>query len=35
MDVIKDLAIPLAITVLAEIFAVPKSDLNLFKAWAD
>ena len=35
MDVIKDLAIPLPVTVLAEIFGVPKSDINLFKGWAD
>ncbi len=35
MDVIKDLAIPLPVTVLAEIFGVPKSDVNLFKGWAD
>jgi len=35
MDVVKDLAIPLPVTVLAEIFGVPKSDLGLFKGWAD
>ena len=35
MDVVKDLAIPLPVTVLAEIFGVPKPDLTLFKAWAD
>ena len=35
MDVIKDLAIPLPVTVLAEIFGVPKSDIGLFKGWAD
>jgi hypothetical protein len=35
MDVMKDLAIPLPVTVLAEIFGVPKSDLSLFKGWAD
>ncbi len=35
MDVIKDLAIPLPVTVLAEIFGVPKSDIHLFKDWAD
>jgi len=35
MDVMKDLAIPLPVTVLAEIFGVPKSDLGLFKGWAD
>jgi hypothetical protein len=35
MDVIKDLAIPLPVTVLAEIFGVPKSDIHLFKGWAD
>jgi cytochrome P450 len=29
------LAIPLPVTVLAEIFGVPKSDVGLFKAWAD
>jgi cytochrome P450 len=35
MDVVKDLAIPLPVTVLAEIFGVPKLDLGLFKGWAD
>jgi len=35
MDVVKDLAIPLPVTVLAEIFGVPKPDLGLFKGWAD
>ncbi len=35
MDIMKDLAIPLPVTVLAEIFGVPKSDLSLFKGWAD
>lgn len=35
MDVIINLAIPLPVTVLAEIFGVPKSDLSLFKSWAD
>jgi hypothetical protein len=35
MEVMKDLAIPLPVTVLAEIFGVPKSDLSLFKGWAD
>ena len=35
MDIMKDLAIPLPVTVLAEIFGVPKSDLGLFKGWAD
>jgi cytochrome P450 len=35
MDVVKDLGIPLPVTVLAEIFGVPKSDLSLFKSWAD
>ena len=35
MDVIKDLAIPLPVTVLAEILGVPKSDVHLFKEWAD
>ena len=35
MDVIKDLAVPLPVTVLAEILGVPKSDLSFFKAWAD
>jgi cytochrome P450 len=35
MDVMKDLAIPLPVTVLAEIFGVPKPDLGLFKNWAD
>ena len=35
MEVMKDLAIPLPVTVLAEIFGVPKPDLSLFKSWAD
>jgi hypothetical protein len=35
MDVVKDLAIPLPVSVLAEIFGVPKPDLHLFKGWAD
>jgi hypothetical protein len=35
MDFIKDLAIPLPVTVIAETFGVPKTDLNLFKGWAD
>ena len=35
MDVIKDLAIPVPVTVLSEIFGVPKSDVSLFKGWAD
>jgi len=35
MDVIKDLAIPLPVTVLSEIMGVPKSDVKLFKVWAD
>jgi cytochrome P450 len=35
MDVMMDLAIPLPVTVLAETFGVPKSDLSLFKGWAD
>jgi pimeloyl-[acyl-carrier protein] synthase len=35
MDVIKDLAVPLPITVLASILGVPKSDGHLFKPWAD
>jgi hypothetical protein len=35
MDFIKDLAIPLPVTVLAEIFGVPKTDVHLFKGWAD
>jgi pimeloyl-[acyl-carrier protein] synthase len=35
MDVIKCLAIPLPVTVLAEIFGVPKSDGGLFKNRAD
>ncbi len=35
MDIIKDLAIPLPVTVLAEILGVPKSDIPLFKGWAD
>jgi hypothetical protein len=35
MDVIQDLAIPLPVTVLSEIMGVPKSDVHLFKGWAD
>jgi cytochrome P450 len=35
MDIIKDLAIPLPVTVLAEILGVPKADVHLFKDWAD
>ncbi len=35
MDVIQDLAIPLPVTVLSEIFGVPASDQMLFKSWAD
>ncbi len=35
MDVIKDLAVPLPVTVLAEILGVPKADVHLFKDWAD
>jgi len=35
MDVIKDLAIPLPVTVLAEILGVPKADTGLLKGWAD
>jgi hypothetical protein len=35
MDVIKDLAVPLPVTVFSEIFGVPQSDVYLFKGWAD
>ena len=35
MDVVKDLAIPLPVTVLSEIMGVPKPDVKFFKAWAD
>ncbi len=35
MDVIRDLAIPLPVTVISEIFGVPVSDRRLFKGWAD
>ena len=35
MDVIRDLAVPLPVTVLAEIFGAPASDQMLFKGWAD
>ncbi len=35
MDVIRDLAIPLPVTVISEIFGVPVSDRLLFKGWAD
>ena len=35
MDIVKDLAVPLPVTVLAEIFGVPMPDLSLFKGWAD
>jgi len=33
MDVIRDLAVPLPVTVLSEILGVPKSDVGLFKGW--
>jgi hypothetical protein len=35
MDVINDLAVPLPVTVFSEIFGVPKTDVYLFKGWAD
>ncbi|HXJ94323.1 MAG TPA: cytochrome P450 [Terriglobia bacterium] len=35
MDAIKDLAVPLPVTVISEILGVPKSDLQIFKGWAD
>jgi len=35
MDIIRDLAIPLPVTVLAEIFGAPQRDQMLFKGWAD
>src|SRR5579863_1251911 len=35
MDVIRDLAVPLPVTVLAGIFGVPASDQTVFKGWAD
>ena len=35
MDVIKDLAVVLPTTVLAEILGVPKPDIKHFKSWAD
>jgi cytochrome P450 len=35
MNVIRDLAVPLSVTVLAEIFGAPASDQMLFKSWAD
>jgi cytochrome P450 len=35
MDVIKDLAIPLPVAVLAQIMGVPKADVHYFKEWAD
>jgi hypothetical protein len=35
MDVIRDLAVPLPVTVLAQIFGAPASDQMLFKGWAD
>jgi cytochrome P450 len=35
MDVIKQLGVPLPVTVLAEIMGVPKADVHLFKGWAD
>ncbi len=35
MDVIQDLAVPLPVTVLADIFGVPQSDQTAFKGWAD
>ncbi len=35
MDVIRDLAIPVPVTVISEIFGVPRSQVNQFKQWAD
>jgi cytochrome P450 len=35
LDIINELAIPLPVTVLAEILGVPKADVHLFKDWAD
>ena len=35
MDAVRDLAVPLPVTVISEILGVPKSDVQLFKRWAD
>ncbi len=35
MDIIRDLAIPVPVTVISEIFGVPRSQVNQFKQWAD
>jgi cytochrome P450 len=35
MDVIRDLAVPLPVTVIGEIFGAPPAERNLFKGWAD
>ncbi len=35
MDIIRDLAIPLPVTILAEIFGAPPADQMRFKGWAD
>jgi hypothetical protein len=35
MDVIKDLSVPLPVTVISEILGVPKPDVKFFKVWAD
>jgi cytochrome P450 len=35
MDAVKDLAVPLPVTVISEILGVPKRDVQHFKRWAD
>jgi pimeloyl-[acyl-carrier protein] synthase len=35
MDAVRDLAVPLPVTVISEILGVPKSDVRHFKRWAD
>jgi len=34
-DIIRDLAVPLPVTVIGEIFGVPSTERSLFKGWAD
>lgn len=35
MDVVKDLAIPLPVTVIAELLGIPTTDLDRFKLWSN
>jgi len=35
MDLIRDLAYPLPVTVIAELLGVPVEDRNIFQVWAD